>query len=88
MSIRDRFIAALTARGETRVDYPSDKYVAFTRAQGGHFFVGKSGALRFGPTISGSMPVSARAKLDLLGKPEATMGARKAAALSKVQSND
>lgn len=86
-SLRDKFIAALTAQGETRVDSKSRKYDVFTRKGcAGFYYVGKFGALRYGTTVSNSYPMSARAKAMLLGEP--AMGERKAAALIKARSDD
>lgn len=71
MSIRDQFIAALLKRGERQIaDYPSRRYVVFTRTiqtiQDGFYFVGKSGGLRRGSTITGSVPVSPRERKEIL----------------------
>lgn len=67
MSIRNQLITALTVKGERRIDdHVSRKYVVFTRADGGFYFIGKSGALRFGMTVTSSIPVSSRVKLALL----------------------
>lgn len=62
----DQFVAALTKRGET-VDAAkrSLKYTVMTRAQGGYYFIGRSGALRFGPTIKASIKVGDKFKATL-----------------------
>lgn len=86
-SLRDKFIAALTAQGETKVDSKSRKYDVFTRkGYDGFYYVGKSGALRYGSTVSNSYPMSSAFKTRLLGEP--AIGPRKAAALVKVHSDD
>lgn len=86
MSIRDRYIKALTAQGEHELkNHKSRKYVVFTHhGFDGYYFIGKSGALRYGPTVTNSWPMSSAAKAKLLGSRADTMGADKAAALAKV----
>jgi hypothetical protein len=55
---RERIAEALVKMGERRVPGRSSKYMTFTRAQGGFYFVGWAGALRFGAASSRSIPVS------------------------------
>lgn len=55
-TLREKFIAALIKRGEKEVKRTS-KYIVFTRQAGGHFYIGKSGSLRFGSNIASSIPV-------------------------------
>lgn len=65
MSLRDQFIAALTARGEHKVK-DNFKSIVFSRAAGGFYYVGKSGSLRVGMTKARSVPVSDKFKSSLL----------------------
>jgi hypothetical protein len=69
-SLRERFSEALKARGEHEVLSKSRRYLTFTRAKGGFFFIGKSGSLRFGPSSSKSAAVGDRFKRMLLGEEE------------------
>lgn len=62
----ERFAAALLATGETEVAGRSLKYRTFTRREGGFYFIGRSGALRFGPAATKSRPVSDQLKRRLL----------------------
>jgi hypothetical protein len=59
--------AALRARGEKQVVSRSRKYLTMTRAAGGFYFLGKSGALRFGRSSTSSIPVSDTFKRKLRG---------------------
>ena len=63
MTLRERFVTALTARGHKRVDARTGKYLVFTsRIPDNFYFVGRSGALRFGRCATASVPVSDRHK--------------------------
>jgi hypothetical protein len=64
-TMRERFIAALTAAGETKVKVTS-KYDVFTRKDGGFYYIGRAGALRFGKNITDSIPASDARKKQLL----------------------
>lgn len=61
-TIRETFIAGLTARGERFVKH-LHKYEVYTCATGGYFYVGRSGALRMGDTITSSVPAPTRLKM-------------------------
>jgi hypothetical protein len=73
-TIHDRLVAALRARGETMVPGRSNRYTVFTRTcretgqNIGFHFVGRAGALRFGRTVTKSIPVAAAVRARLLGK--------------------
>lgn len=60
MSQREAFIAALKAVGATEKP-PLRKYKVFTYGKL-TFYIGKAGALRYGPSVSRSIPVSDRLK--------------------------
>jgi hypothetical protein len=66
--MRERFIEALKNRGAEEVPSRSGKYVTLTRpnANGLFFFVGESGGLRTGKTVSRSAPVQDAYKKRLL----------------------
>lgn len=56
-TLREKFIQALTKAGETEVKR-THKFIVFTRQTGGHYYIGASGSLRFGQTVTGSIPVN------------------------------
>ena len=58
MTLRERFIAALVARGSVVVNGRSDKVTTLTRPrrEGTFYFVGRAGSLRFGRIYSRSLP--------------------------------
>ncbi len=58
-TIRERLCAALEARGYTKVESRSRKYVTYTHADKPDriLFVGKSGALRAGKNVTESFAV-------------------------------
>lgn len=67
-TLRDRFVLALTHMGEKEVK-KTHKYLVFTKDKGvnnSHYYIGKSGSLRIGPTVAGSLPVSSKFKIKLL----------------------
>lgn len=61
-SLREVYIAALTARGSKIVETKSTKFIKMTygadSANGIFYFIGRSGSLRKGATIAGSVPLS------------------------------
>jgi hypothetical protein len=66
-TLRESFITALEREGEKQViDSRSTNYATMTRKQGGFYFIGKSGAVRYGDTSSESYPVSKLRKYQLL----------------------
>lgn len=65
MTLKEQFIAALIKRGEAKVK-ETKKYVVFTRQEGGHYYIGRAGALRFGATSTGSIPCSDKFKAILI----------------------
>jgi hypothetical protein len=67
-TLRERFIAALTLEGYQQVESRSSKYIVFKRTEGSFWYVGKSGSLRVGATIAGSIPASEKAKQFLLAR--------------------
>lgn len=64
-TLKEQFIAALIKRGETKVK-ETFKYVVFSRQEGGHYYIGRAGALRFGATAAGSIPCGDKFKALLL----------------------
>jgi hypothetical protein len=67
ITLQQRLDEALiaTARG-TPIESRSRKYVTLKRPDGGFYFVGPAGALRFGKTVKGSMAVPEDFKRRLL----------------------
>lgn len=65
-TLREQFIKALLERGETQVEQTT-KSIKFTRVDGGFYFIGKSGSLRFGKNKVTSIPVLTSFKNELLG---------------------
>jgi hypothetical protein len=62
-TLNEKFAEALTFRGEVEVhDQKTSKYRVFTRRSGGFYYLGKSGALRFGKNSTSSIPVSDKGK--------------------------
>jgi len=55
-TLQDQFALGLTRLGEHEVQGKSGKYRTFTRAKGGFYFLGRSGALRVGACSSRSQP--------------------------------
>lgn len=51
------FVEALNARGETLVKALTARIV-YTRKEGGYYYIGRRGSLRFGNTIALSIPCS------------------------------
>lgn len=69
MNMRDKFVMALKARGLVEVKQ-THKYVVYAMpGQPGNYYVGRSGALRFGATAATSHPVSNRIKMQMLQNP-------------------
>ena len=64
VTLKEQFIKALTMRGEVQVK-TTFKFVVFSRKEGGHYYIGRSGALRFGATVAGSIPCSDKFKIHL-----------------------
>lgn len=60
-TLQEQYAEALLKRGERLVKrlHSCDVY---TRSEGGFYYIGGRGSLRFGPTRSGSIPCSQRAK--------------------------
>lgn len=73
-TLQERFAAQLLLLGETEFSAHnkfngrhSKKYRVFSRhKEGGFYFLGKSGALRFGSSVSTSIPASDQFKVTLL----------------------
>lgn len=72
-TLREKFAAALLARGEQQVPSKSGKFLTFTRhgqsGGRGFYFIGKSGSLRYGPSSSKSFACSDGFKNALLTTP-------------------
>lgn len=66
-TIHDKLVAALEARGEKRVEAKTRKYTVMSRSGGGFWYIGRAGALRFGPTASKSS-AAFKTKAQLLGE--------------------
>ena len=67
-TIQSRLADALVASGEHIVPSRTQKYIVYTRKAGGFWFLGKSGALRYGENASGSFSASDRLKSKILGE--------------------
>lgn len=69
-TFQERFIEGLLKRGETEVKRTARRIV-YTRTvdgmKAGFYYLGKSGSLRIGHTIAGSIPVTSKFKCKLLG---------------------
>jgi hypothetical protein len=66
LTIHDRIVDALIARGAELVQHRTTKYTVLTRSGATFFFVGRAGALRAGRTIRLSRPVPSAFKAELL----------------------
>ena len=68
-TLQQRLVDALIASGRgTPVTSRSRKYVTLKRPDGGFYFVGKAGALRFGKTVTDSMAAPDEFKQRLLAE--------------------
>lgn len=67
-NLQIRYCEALKAIGEVPIAGLSSKWLKFTRKQGGFYFLGKSGSLRFGQNYTTSIPVSHVVKEMLLSE--------------------
>ena len=68
-TLQQRLVDALIASGRgTPVTSRSRKYITLKRPDGGFYFVGKAGALRFGKTVSDSMAAPDEFKQRLLAE--------------------
>lgn len=67
MTLHDRFVAALIARGCVVVPSRSGKVTTLTKNGVEFYFVGRSGSLRLGRVYTYSFPVNDRGKRALLG---------------------
>lgn len=56
-TLREKYIDALVKLGEQQVKV-THKYVVYSCKHGGYYYVGKSGSLRIGQTVAGSIPAS------------------------------
>ncbi len=65
MNRQDRFKVALMARGSRFVKH-TFRFVVLSRLAGGFYYIGKAGALRYGPNVKNSVPVSDKFKAILL----------------------
>lgn len=72
-TLQERFLAALLKRGEAEVKRTS-KYIVVTRTiegiSKGYYYLGKSGALRGGQSVQGSVPCNDTLKQALLKEVE------------------
>jgi hypothetical protein len=72
LTLQQRLIRALEARGSRRTPVqPSRRVVRLTHYRAGEedfFFVGKAGALRYGPAYTKSHPVSDRLRDSILAE--------------------
>ncbi len=70
-TIQQRLLSALQTRGESTVQARTRKYIVTTAKSFGSdkfFYLGSAGALRFGKTSTGSVPVD-KIKAKLLAEP-------------------
>ncbi len=68
-TLQQRLVGAIVASGRgTLIESRSRKYVTLKRPDGGFYFVGKAGALRFGKTVSDSMAAPDEFKQRLLAE--------------------
>lgn len=74
MSMEQKHIEGLVARGE-RLVKTTHKYKVYTRAKGGFYYVGRSGAVRVGSTVQSSIPCSDAFKASLRGEVWQGLGA-------------
>jgi hypothetical protein len=65
-TLRDRYVAALLARGCIQIASTSRRYVIFEAADHTRYYLGKNGSLRVGRTIADSVPVGDRQRQFLL----------------------
>ena len=56
LTIKDRLVAALTARGFREVEGRTRKYLTFTKDGCSFYFVGAAGSLRKGRSVTDSHP--------------------------------
>ena len=63
-TLKEQFIAALIKRGEAKVK-ETFKDVVFSRQEGGHYYIGRAGALRQGLNAGCSIPCSDKFKIHL-----------------------
>ena len=70
MTKREKFKLALEKMGYTEIESRSRKYVTMDKPGCRYVYLGKSGAVRRGTTISGSVPVSDCTKKNLLNSVE------------------
>lgn len=72
-TFRDRYVAALVARGHIIVS-DNGRHVKLTRTpksdarRATFYFVGTHGSVRYGPSVSASLAVNDKFKLDLLNE--------------------
>ena len=66
VNLQEKYKAALLAQGCKIVESQSRRYVVLTRPAGGFYYLGKSGAVRWGTTIAGSMACSDKIKKAIL----------------------
>ena len=68
MTLTDRLVVAIIARGCVEVASNANHWRKFARPnQGGFFYVGKNGHMRMGDTLVGSSTVSDKYKTNTLG---------------------
>lgn len=65
-TLRERYREALRLMGAVEVPRRSRRYFVYRRPDGMFYYVGRQGALRFGPTIARSWPASDLIKHSLL----------------------
>lgn len=70
-TLQDQYALGLARLGEHEVQGKSGKYRTFTRAKGGFYFLGSSGAVRVGACSSRSMACNDQFKAKLLQQADA-----------------
>ena len=65
-TLHDRYVAALQKGGAVIEPSKTKKYTVLRRIDGRNYYVGRSGAVRLGTTVAGSVPISDNFKKKLL----------------------
>ncbi len=66
LTLQEQFIEGLKKLGEVEIKRTARKIV-YSRKAGGYYYLGRSGSLRVGSTVMGSIPVNSKFKAMLMG---------------------
>lgn len=66
LTLRDKYVEGLKKLGEVECKRTA-KWIVYSRKAGGHYYLGKSGSLRIGATVAGSIPAHSKFKCQLMG---------------------